>query len=175
MKAADAVRLAGAAAALGGALRLAAAFIPAAPGNLEIELLYFIIDVALLFGLVGLYAADCERLGWLGLAGFVTAATGLASIVGPDADIGGINIYAIASAVIGIGLAIMSVAMLLYGRLPRWIPTLWIASLLAGIAASVLPDKAQLAFLIAGVFFALGFLGAGVVLFSRPSAWGAES
>ncbi len=170
MKTADAVRLAGAAAALGGALRVAAAFIPLVPGDLELELLYFVIDVALLFGLIGIYAAECERLGWLGLIGFVVAATGLASIVGPDTDIAGIDIYATASAIISIGLSILAVALLLCGRLPRWIPALWIASLLAGIAASVLPDTAQTAVLIASVLFALGFLGAGVALFARPAA-----
>src|SRR5947207_627641 len=98
MKTAHVLRLAGAAAALGGALRIAAAFIPSEPDTPALELLYFIIDVSLLFGLMGLYAAECERLGWLGLVGFIVATVGLASIVGPDADIVGINIYATALA-----------------------------------------------------------------------------
>ena len=59
---------------------------------------------------------------------------------------------------------------MLFGRFPRWIPGLWIGSLFAGIAATVLPDKPQAAFLIAGVLFALGFLAAGVFLFSKPTS-----
>ena len=170
MKTTNVLRLAGVAAALGGALRVAASFIPPEPDSAALELLYFIIDVSLLFGLIGVYAAECERLGWLGLIGFAIALTGLASIVGPDSDVVGINIYATATAVIGIGLAVMSVAMLLFGGLPRWIPALWIGSLLAGIAASVLPVRPQASFLVAGILFALGFLGAGVVLFAKPTA-----
>ncbi len=170
MKTQDVLRLAGAAAALGGALRVAAAIIPAHPDSPQLELLYFVIDLSLLFGLIGIYAQECERLGWVGLVGFVAAASGLASIVGPDADVFGFNIYAAAVGVIGIGLAVMSVAMIWSGRLPRWIPALWIASLLAGIAPNFAPDRSQAAFLVAGVLFALGFLGAGVVLFSRPAS-----
>ncbi len=169
MKTTHVLRLAGVAAAVGGALRIAAAFIPPEPDTAALELLYFIIDLSLLFGLIGIYAAECERLGWLGLIGFVIATTGLASIVGPDADIAGINIYATAVAVIGIGLAIMSIAMLLFSRFPRWIPALWIGSLLAGISASVLPDKPPAAFVVAGVLFAFGFLGAGIVIFAKPT------
>jgi len=170
MKATHVLRLAGVAAAVGGALRVAAAFIPPEPGSVPLEFLYFVIDVSLLFGLIGIYAAECERLGWLGLVGFAVAATGLASIVGPDADIAGINVYATAVAVIGIGLAIMSIVMLRFSRFPRWIPALWIGSLLAGLSASLLPVRPQAAFLVAGVLFALGFLGAGVVLFAKPTA-----
>lgn len=168
MKAADILRLSGAAAAVGGGLRVAAAFIPPNPDTPALELLYFVIDISLLFGLIGIYAAECERLGWLGLIGFVVAATGIATIVGPDADIFGINIYSTAVRVIGFGLAIMSIAMLWSGRIPRWIPALWIGSLLAGVAATAVPDAKQAAFLLAGILFALGFLAAGVALFSNP-------
>lgn len=167
MKTTDVLRLAGAAAALGGALRIAAAFIPSQPDSAQLELLYFVIDLSLLFGLIGIYAGQCERFGWIGLVGFVAAASGLASIAGPDADIFGFNIYGIAVGVIGVGLALISVAMLWDATLPRWIPALWIGSLLAGIAANAVPDSAQAAFLVAGVLFGLGFLGAGIELFSR--------
>ena len=162
------LRLAGASAALGGALRVAAAFIPPAASP-ELELLYFVIDAALLFGLFGIYASEHRRIGWLGLAGFVAAAIGQASIVGPDSDYAGVNIYATASAVIGIGLAIMSVAMLLFGRFPRFIPALWIGSLLVGLGSVVLPGRPAAAFLLAGILFALGFLAAGVFLASKPT------
>jgi hypothetical protein len=169
MKASHLLRLAGASAVIGGALRVAAAFITPEPGSTTLELLYFVIDLALLFGLFGIYASQYDGLGWLGLIGFVIAMTGLASIVGPDSDVVGINIYATATAVLGIGLAIMSVAMLLYSEMPRWIPALWIGSLLAGIAATTLPVRPQAAFLFAGVLFALGFLGAGVTLIRKPT------
>jgi hypothetical protein len=149
MKTAHALRLSGAAAALGGALRLVAASIPPQPDSIELELLYFIIDLALLFGLIGIYVSEGEQPGRFGPLGFVVTMTGLASIVGPDMEVVGNRVYVTASAVIGIGPALMGVAIFLFGRFPRWIPGLWIGSLLAGNAATVLPDKHQAAFLIA--------------------------
>lgn len=162
------LRLAGASAAVGGALRIAAAWIPPT-GTPELELLYFVIDATLLLGLFGVYASEHQRIGWLGLIGFVIAAIGQASIVGPDGDYDGINIYATAVAVIGIGLAIMSVAMLLFGRFPRFIPAIWIGSLLVGLGSVVLPGKPIVAFLLAGILYALGYLAAGIFLFSKPT------
>lgn len=162
------LRLAGASAALGGALRIAAAFIPPAASP-ELEVLYLIIDTALLFGLFGVYASEHRRIGWVGLAGFVVAAIGQASIVGPDSDYAGVNIYATASAVIGVGLGIMSVPMLLSGRFPRFIPAIWIGSLLVGLGSAVLPGRPMVAFFLAGLLFALGFLAAGIFLVSKPA------
>ena len=169
MKSATVLQLAGASAALGGALRVAAAFIPPAHTP-ELELLYFVIDITLLFGLIGIYASEHQRIGWLGLAGFVIAAIGQASIVGPDGDYDGINVYQAGVAVIGIGLAIMSVAMLLFGRFPRFISALWIGSFLAGLGTFVLPAAPFVPFLVAGLLFAVAFLAAGIFLFSKPVA-----
>lgn len=168
MKTRSVLRLAGASAALGGALRVAAAFIPPAQTP-ELELLYFVIDAALLLGLIGIYASDHERMGWFGLIGFVIAAIGQASIVGPDDAYHGINTYEAGVAAIAIGLAVMSVAMLVSGRFPRFIPALWIGSLLAGLSSSILPIAAAPAFLVAGLLFAAAFLAAGIYLSSSAS------
>ena len=46
--------------------RLAAAFIPPTRDTPLLKLLYFVIDIALLFSLIGIHAAECERLGFFG-------------------------------------------------------------------------------------------------------------
>lgn len=58
------IRLAGIAAILGGALRMVSAFIPYVPDSAPLEVFYLVIDLALLFGLIGGSARVTGRLGW---------------------------------------------------------------------------------------------------------------
>ncbi|NJK46585.1 MAG: hypothetical protein HC933_22135 [Pleurocapsa sp. SU_196_0] len=74
-------------AVLAGVLRIVAAFILELP---EIEAFYLVIDLCILFGLIGVFGARLETLGWCGLIGFVVALTGAALIVGPDARYSGL-------------------------------------------------------------------------------------
>ena len=88
------LRALGVAAVLGGLLRIGSAFVPWTPGSAALELFYFVIDVLLLFGLMGVYLAHREQLGIFGFFPFVVAETGIASIVGPDATVFGVDTYA---------------------------------------------------------------------------------
>jgi hypothetical protein len=158
------LRALGAAAVLGGLLRIVSAFVPWTPGSAPLELFYFVVDVLLLFGLMGVYFAHRERLGKFGLFAFVVAETGIASIVGPDAMAFGIDTYAIGVVVITAGLTLLSIQMLAQRIGPRWPPACWIASLLIGSAGSAI-GKAQLGFFAGGISFGLGFVGTGLAVY----------
>ena len=56
------IRLAGLAAILGGGLRIVPAFISYVPGNAPLEAFYLVIDLALLFGLIGVSARAAGRI-----------------------------------------------------------------------------------------------------------------
>jgi hypothetical protein len=152
---------------LGGALRLIAIFIPYTPETAWLETLYAIIDLGFLFGLIAIFASCADRLGLIGLVGFVVALPGVASIVGPDAQMFGLDFYMAGSAVFIIGLAVQGGAML-YKREQVLAAAFWIVSAAIGIAgsASVLPHAIE----IAAAALALGFITAGTSILRRASA-----
>ncbi len=155
-------RLAGAAAVLGGAVRIAMAFVPWSPGVAWLEAVAFAIDVLLLFGLMGIYLAHRAVLGWGGFAAFVLAEIGIASIVGPDTAAFGIDTYLAGVHAISVGLLLLGVAMLVK-RIEPLAAVCWIASLVVGLAAGFV-GQASAGFLIGGILFGLGFVAAGLSL-----------
>jgi len=153
------VHVGGLAAIFGGALRIASTFIAYQPESAWREGLYGIIDLCLLIGLIALHVAMAGRTGVVGLAGFLIALAGLASIVGPDASMFGIDFYRMGATVFVAGLAVTSVALLRAGvvQASAW---LWLATFAAGLAASFFP----LAFMVAGVCLGAGYAIAGMAL-----------
>ncbi len=154
-------RLAGAAAVLGGATRIATSFVPW-DGSAAIEAVALTIDVLLLFGLMGIYLAHRAALGWPGFGAFVLAELGIASIVGPDSVAFGIDTYLAGVHAISIGLALLGVAMVVK-RVETLAAVCWIASLVAGVAGGFV-GQATAGFLIGGILFGLGFVAAGLGL-----------
>ena len=161
------IRLGGLAAILAGALRVASAFLPASEHSAALEWLYLVIDVLLLFGLLGVYAYQRAESGLWGFAGFLLAATGLESIGGPDGTIGDVDIYTAGATLIGIGLVVLAVGTWRGRRLPRYVPALWVLSTAVGMGGFLVPGSA-VPFQIAGVAFGFGFVGAGIRVWSRP-------
>jgi hypothetical protein len=149
-------RLGAGAAVVGGALRVAAAFIPYASQSWPLEALYAVIDVSLLLGLTAIYLREADGLGLAGLAGFGTAFVGLASIVGPDAQTFSVDWYQFGAALSALGMAGLGLAMSLARRM---IPAAvcWIAAPIVAIVGP--PD---LAFQAAGALFGGGFVAAGL-------------
>jgi hypothetical protein len=143
-------------AVLGGALRVASAFIPYTPQSPGLEALYAVIDMSLLFGLVAIYTREAEGLGWPGLVSFIVAFVGLASIVGPDATTFGIDWYQVGASIAALGLAMLGVVLLTARRLIV-AALCWIAVPIAALAA-----PPQLGFLMAGCLFGVGFVMAGI-------------
>ena len=166
MRDAHLVRILAAAAILGGALRIASSFIPWTPDSAPLEVLYDVIDVLLLFGLMGVYFATRASTGIFGFAAFAIAETGIASIVGPDTTAFGIDTYQTGVLVITAGLTLFAIQLLLTRAMPWWASVCWIASTVIGVGATA-GGNAALGFVAGGVLFGLGFIAAGVALL-RP-------
>lgn len=155
----------GAAAAMtGGALRIVSAFVPYAADAAWLEALYGVIDGALLLGLLGIGLHAVDRMGRLGFACLVIALVALASIVGPDPSVFGVDFYRAGAGVFVLALAGLAVA-LLRARTLVLPATLWLASAAAGALSAT---GSTIAFAIAGVALGAGFLLAGAAL--RPAA-----
>ena len=96
----------------GGALRIGTAFFTTATTTAATEVLYGIIDICFLFGLLGFYTLNFQKLGNTGLLGFVVAITGVATILGPDPVLEGVDFYFFGAGVFAIGLIILAIAMI---------------------------------------------------------------
>jgi len=155
------LRMLGAAAVVGGVLRIASAFIPYAPNVMWLEVLYFVIDEALLLGLIGFFVAHRERLGFVGFIAAAVAGTGIALIVGPDAMMFGVDFYRGGVLIITVGLTLLSLVILVTRAAPWWIAVAWIGAAVVGFGGAAMA-RAELGFLAGGVLFGLGFVAAGV-------------
>lgn len=153
LRAAALVRFGAAAGFVGGVLRIASTFIPYEANSAPLETLYGAIDLCLLFGLVAVYIAHAEAVGLLGLAAFLIALAGVASIVGPDSNAFGVDFYRIGALVFVTGLAGLSVQLLRAqaARLSAWF---WIATFVASLASGAIPQ----AFMAAGLCIGAGYL-----------------
>lgn len=160
--------LSGAAAIAGGLLRIFVAF-SLVNDPVTLEWLYTGIDVLLLFGVMGIYLARAERLGFLGLASFSVAVAALSFIGGPDADPFGFSTYEQGAAALAIAMVGLSIAWLQRGERPIWAPLCWFGSVVAVGAFALVPALASYGLTAAGVLFGLGFALAGMDLV-RPRA-----
>lgn len=158
-------RALGVSAIIGGLLRAGSSFVPAALWGTDprIEVLALVIDVALLFGLMGVFFAARARLGWAGFAAFALAETGIASIIGPDTVAFGVDTYLAGVHAISIGLAVLGVVMLVKRAGAAAAALCWIASLVVGAVGGAV-GQGELGFLLGGLLFALGFVAAGIEL-----------
>lgn len=161
-------RLAGFAALAAGVLRIGAAF-PLTQDSVTIEWLHTIIDVLLLMGLIGIYLARAERLGFLGIASFAIAVAALSFIGGPDADPFGFSTYQEGATTLAIAMVGLSIAWVRAGEQPIWPPVCWFASVLSVGVLNFIPPLTAYGWQLAGILFGLGFVLAGLDLL-RPRA-----
>lgn len=160
--------LSGAAAIAGGLLRIFASF-SVLGDAITLEWLFTTIDVSLLFGLIGIYLARAERLGFLGLASFAVAVAALSFIGGPDADPFGFSTYEQGAAALAIAMVGLSIAWLQRGERPIWAPLCWFGSVICIGMLNFIPPLSPYGFPLAGALFGLGFVLAGADLV-RPRA-----
>jgi hypothetical protein len=153
------------AAVIGGTLRIASTFVPYEPDSGQLETLYGVIDLCLLFGLIAIYITSAEAVGVAGLGFFIVALAGLASIVGPDAQAFGIDFYRVGALVFVAGLAGLSIQ-LLRVRLMAPSAVLWIMTFAAGLASTAVPQ----AFLASGLCLGVSFVLAGIGMLWRRRA-----
>lgn len=162
------VRLGAVSALVGGMLRLISSFIPWVDGSGPLESFYFVIDVALLFGLFAIYLARAEQFGLLGLVGFVIAAIGQAAIIGPDHTPFDLDVYYLGTQAIVSGLFLVAVDMLRVRAYPVWVAGLWIAVPVASLGiGAVDPSPYGWGYFVGGLLFSSGFITAGVALLNN--------
>ncbi|MEQ1618768.1 MAG: hypothetical protein ABL883_10540 [Terricaulis sp.] len=160
-------KLSGAAALVGGLMRVVSV-LPLELDTLAQEWLWTIIDMALTLGLIGVYLARAEKLGFLGLAGFALAMASLSFIGGPDKDVFGFSTYEQGAAALAISLVGFSLAWLRAGERPLAPPLLWFGRVLSVGVLGMLPAPApDYGFLAAGLLFGLAFAAAGFDLVRR--------
>ena len=151
------LRLSAAAAILGGGLRVVVAFLNTADLQLR-QIVYFVTDLMLIFGLCGIYLSRSNRLGVAGFLGFAASITGIMMVRSF-----GQSAYLVGASVTLLGVTVMSVAMLVTACFPKWAPILWIASLTVGVVG-LFPFGTNWGVTLAGVMFGLGFIAAGIGL-----------
>jgi hypothetical protein len=161
------LRLSAVAAILGGVLRIADAFLGSAGPQTQ-QLTYFATDVMLIFGLCGIYFSRSNRLGFAGLFGFFLAISGILMVRSASLSVFGLSAYLVGATVTLLGVDLISIIMLIRNAFPKIVPTLWIASLIFGVIG-LSPKTMNWAVPLAGVTFGLGFIAAGVILYSDRS------
>jgi len=130
---------------------------------------YVLIDVLLLFGLLGLQSAAGDRTGRLGLIGFIVAVSAILLVRSSETRLLGPSTYALASSVWVIGMTVIAIA-LLRVRLPFRLPAaLWITTLAVGLAGLALKDQG-LMHRLAAASFALASIALGVQLIRQGRA-----
>lgn len=159
-------RLSGAAAMIGGLLRIIAA-VPIQADASALEWLYAAIDALLLFGLIGIYLARAERLGFLGLAGFAVGVAALSFIGGPDADPFGFSTYEQGAAALAIAMLGLSIAWLRAGERPLVPPLLFFASAVSAGVLNLIPGFGGYGLPLAGALFGAAFAAAGYALWRQ--------
>jgi hypothetical protein len=156
-------RLAGVAAVIAGVLRMAATFTGGIVTGEAAEVLYAVIDMAAVFGIIGVYLRHRSRLGGLGVVGFAVALVGAASIVGPDGVMLGVELYKAGSVALLLGLAILGGLMLRAGVF-RSAAVLFVAAFGLAMVSPVLAVLAT----VSGFVYGLGMVAAGVALVREP-------
>ena len=157
------LRLSAAAAILGGCMRVVDAFVNKADTHLQ-QIAYFVTDAMLIFGLCGIYLSRSNRLGLAGLLGFAASITGILMVrtFGPGA-------YLLGASVTLLGVVVLGVAMLARAAFPKSGPVLWILSLIFGLIG-LFPFAINWGVTLAGVIFGLGFIAAGIDLWTAPAS-----
>lgn len=152
------LRLSGAAAIAGGALRIANTFTTHLLDPHTLVFTYLVTDVFLLFGLMGWYASRANKLGLSGVIGLAIAVIGILIIRSADLFPG--YGYLLGATALLAGLAVMSVPALLRRDGPMLSPVLWLLSFVCALASVALAPLA----IVSAVLFGAGFICAGLGL-----------
>jgi hypothetical protein len=136
-----------------------AAFIPYIPNSRSLELLYGAIDVGFMFGLLAVYLHCAAQVGRIGLASFVCSFTAIASIVGPDANMFGIDFYWLGASVFLLGLIPLALQLVRHGVL-RLAGASWSAAAGLGILGTL--AASTMAITASGAALGFGFAVAGL-------------
>jgi hypothetical protein len=163
------LRLAAAAAIVGGVLRAGTAFIAWNPNAAWLEALALVIDLSCLFGMLGVYLPHRGPLGRAGVAAFAVTESGIASIVGPDTTAFGIDTYQAGVMTLSLGLCLLSALMLRCRAGSQTAACLWIASTAGGLLG-LASGHDEMGFFFGGVLFGLAFIAGGISAATKTCA-----
>lgn len=131
-------------------------------------MLYFAIDLLLLFGVIGFWRASAATGKLVGLVGFAIMFLALLILIARDAGIVSEAVYAGAAGGFSLGLDLFAIQVLLSRKISAWIPIGWILSTILGPIGFFVPSLNFL-FVISGLLFGLAFAAAGVATWRLSS------
>lgn len=156
------LRICGLIAIVAGILNALAGFPDLIPGN-TLAIIRRAADISVLIGIVGTYMYQRHKLGILGYVGFFIVMTGILMLIFS------LN-YEMAIGIYAVGLFVVGIATVRANVFPRWAPWLWIVAPLISIPTFLFPNIAQLLFQVSAIAFALGFVGVGYYMLTKPQA-----
>ncbi|MEM7360051.1 MAG: hypothetical protein AAF431_13195 [Pseudomonadota bacterium] len=159
-------RLGGSAGLAGGLLRLVFTFVPYREATAWLEGFYALTDICLLFGLMAIYLKHADQLGGIGVSAFIISTSGIASIVGPETVMFGINFYQAGAFTLITGLLILSIQML-RNKILIWVSSLWILSFTLTIFA--VGFVSPVLFTVAAISFSGAYIVSGIQLVRTTS------
>ena len=166
------IRICAVSAILAGALRAISSFIP--DTTPKIYILYFAIDLFLLFGIAGLYFLPVTRGKIFGRFGLGIIFLALLILIARDIGVVRPEAYAAGAALFSLGLDLFAIQVLRSRNMPSWIPVSWIVSTIAGAIGFFVPGLLWL-FAFSGLLFGVAFAAAGVAMWNLISNADADS
>jgi hypothetical protein len=161
------IRWCGLAAMLAGVLRVITSFMPSI-ASVELQIVYFTIDVLLLVGIIGLYGFQKHETGRWGFFGFMLALIGASLLIGHDVVVNAVALlYPVAAFLFAVGISVLAIRSWASNTLPHWASALLIASTLLGILGYGIKGF-DILFVVSGVIFGIGFIGAGLAVWLQP-------
>ena len=123
-------------------------------------------SLLLVFGIVGIYLAQAEESGMAGFLGFVLLVGGSVFLMG-NSDLFGIPYWVLGTFLSAAGLILLAIGTLRSATFPRWVAWLWIAAVVVGLPAALIPSLQGALGLAGSVAAGVGMAGAGYTLWSR--------
>ena len=160
------IRWGGLAAILAGLLRGIASFTPTT-ASVGLQIFYFTIDVLLLLSVIDVYAFQKQEMGRWGLVGYLLALIGAGLLLGHDVVNALAFLYPVAAFLFAVGISILAIRSWAANTLPRWTSALLITSTIVGILGFFVKGF-DILFVISGVIFGIGFIGAGLTVWLQP-------
>jgi hypothetical protein len=152
---------------LAGVLRVITSFMPSI-ASVELQIVYFTIDVLLLVGIIGLYGFQKHETGRWGFFGFMLALIGASLLIGHDVVVNAVALlYPVAAFLFAVGISVLAIRSWAANTLPHWASALLITSTLLGILGYGIKGFDVL-FVVSGVIFGIGFIGAGLTVWLQP-------
>ena len=113
--------------------------------------------------LVGIYLFQKDEAGTMGMIGT------LAAFVGNLLFLFDVSFF-LSGSLYSLGLIVMAVGSLRTRKFPRWVPVLWILTVLLGFPGFLIESLEAASFTAGAVTLALAFIGAGYTMWAQSSA-----